>query len=56
MANQQPTGSAGHDPSTEPTTTDATAHGTEASGNPVDPAMATSTPDVGQTGRDERRN
>jgi hypothetical protein len=45
-----------HDPATEPTTTDATAHGTEASGTPVDPALATSTPDLEQTGRDRRRD
>ena len=28
--------------------------GPEATGNPVDPAIATSTPDPGQTGRNER--
>jgi hypothetical protein len=28
--------------------------GPEATGNPVDPAIATSTPDPGQTGRDQR--
>jgi hypothetical protein len=28
--------------------------GPDPTGNPVDPAIATSTPDPGQTGRDER--
>jgi hypothetical protein len=28
--------------------------GPEPTGNPVDPAIATSTPDPGQTGRDQR--
>ena len=28
--------------------------GPEPTGNPVDPAMSTTTPDPGQTGRDER--
>ena len=43
-----------HDPKTEPTSDDAQTHGTEPTGNPVDPAMATSTPDLDQTGRDLR--
>jgi hypothetical protein len=43
-----------HDPATEPTTDDATTHGTEPTGNPVDPAMASSSPDLDQTGRDLR--
>jgi hypothetical protein len=56
MSSQQPSGPAEHDPATAPTTDDATAYGTEASGNPVDPAMATSTPDPEQTGRDRRQD
>jgi hypothetical protein len=52
MSSQQPTGD--HDPATEPTTDDATAQGAEASGTPVDPAMATSSPDPEQTGRGQR--
>ena len=35
-------------------TPDPTELGPEPTGNPVDPAMATSTPDPGQTGRDQR--
>ena len=43
-----------HDPKTEPTSDDARHQGTEATGNPVDPAMASSSPHPGQTGRDLR--
>ena len=43
-----------HDPATEPTSADAQSQGTEATGNPVDPAMASSSPDPGQTDRDLR--
>jgi hypothetical protein len=49
---QRPSGD--HDPATEPTTDDATAQGAQASGTPVDPAMATSSPDPEQTGRGQR--
>jgi hypothetical protein len=45
-----------HDPATEPTTTDAAAQGTEPTGNPVDPAMASSSPAPGQTGRELRHD
>ena len=44
------------DPATEPTTTDAAAQGAEPTGNPVDPALATSSPDPEQTGRGERED
>ena len=43
-----------HDPATEPTSEDAATQGPEPTGNPVDPAMATSSPDPDQTGRDLR--
>ncbi len=43
-----------HDAKRETTTDDAQTHGTEATGNPVDPAMASSSPDPDQTGRDLR--
>jgi hypothetical protein len=43
-----------HDPATEPTSEDAAAQGPEPTGNPVDPAMASSTPDLTQTGRELR--
>jgi hypothetical protein len=42
------------DASVEPVTHDATTHGTEPTGNPVDPAIATSSPDLDQTGRERR--
>jgi hypothetical protein len=45
-----------HDPTTDPTRDDAKTQGAEPTGNPVDPAMATSSPDPEQTGRDERRD
>jgi hypothetical protein len=35
-------------------TPDPTEDGPDPTGNPVDPAIATSTPDPGQTGRDQR--
>ncbi|MCZ2838048.1 hypothetical protein [Modestobacter sp. VKM Ac-2985] len=47
---------AGSDPATEPTSTDAAAQGPEPTGGPVDPAVATSSPDPGQTGRDRRED
>jgi hypothetical protein len=43
-----------HDAKRETTTDDPQTHGTEATGNPVDPAMASSSPDPDQTGRDLR--
>ncbi|SDY32227.1 hypothetical protein SAMN05661080_03069 [Modestobacter sp. DSM 44400] len=54
MTNQQTPDD--HDPATEPTTEDATAQGAVASGTPVDPALATSSPDPEQTGRDRRHD
>ena len=45
-----------HDPKTEPTSDDAQTQGTEPSGNPVDPALATSSPDLDQTGRELRHD
>jgi hypothetical protein len=54
MSSQQPP--AGHDPATESTTDDATAQGAQPSGNPVDPALATSSPDPEQSGRERRRD
>ena len=42
------------DPKTQPTSEDATTQGAEPTGDPVDPAMASSSPDPGQTGRDLR--
>jgi hypothetical protein len=43
-----------HDPATEPTSEDASTQGPEPTGNPVDPAMASSSPDPTQTGRELR--
>ena len=43
-----------HDPATEPTSKDAATQGPEPTGNPVDPAMASSSPDPEQTGRELR--
>jgi hypothetical protein len=45
-----------HDPTTAPTSDDAQTQGAEPTGNPVDPAMATSSPDPDQTGRELRHD
>ncbi|HEV7726979.1 MAG: hypothetical protein JWQ26_913 [Modestobacter sp.] len=45
-----------HDPATEPASDDAQTQGAEPTGNPVDPALATSSPDPQQTGRDRRED
>ena len=41
-------------PDDEPSTPDPASADAEPTGDPVDPAISTATPDPGQTGRDER--
>jgi hypothetical protein len=45
-----------HDPATEPTSDDAATQGPEPTGDPVDPAMSSASPDPGQTGRELRHD